>query len=138
MGASEEFQKQLQGGNFAEALAIAANEATELEIITWVSSQQNHQTSLTSPPPENCLHTRINLLDAAIENEIGNQFLAKGHYQELEEFHLQQVKEGRQIMQQNLESLQEIYLALAIATSETSDSESLALLNSGEHSDKLP
>ena len=114
MGASEEFRKQLREGRIAEALAIAASEAIELEITTWVTSQPNNRTSLISPQPEECLHTRINLLDSAIDNEIGNQFLAKGHYIELEEFHLQQVKEGRQIVQQNLESLQQMYLALAM------------------------
>jgi len=59
------------------------------------------------------MQTRINIVDGDIDNEIGSLFLSQGPYGELRDFHLNQVKEGRSIIRQNLESLQQLFGLLA-------------------------
>ncbi len=115
MSASEEFQKQLRAGNLADALTLALSQAIELEIKTWVSTESagSELDALDQPAPGYALRTRINLIDGDIENEVGSQFIGDGPYRELRDFHLQQVLEGRQIIQNNLENLQRMFAILA-------------------------
>ena len=123
MAASDDFRKKLKEGEILDALTLALGEAIELNITTWVSSEnplQVNQLPANQPRPGNRMHTRINLVDGDIENEIGTEFMSSGSYGELREFHLQQVQEGRQIIQQNLESLQKIFVVLSRIQSEVS------------------
>ncbi|MGK7926234.1 MAG: hypothetical protein AB4290_13490 [Spirulina sp.] len=115
MAASDEFRKQLKAGNIFDALTLALGEAIELEITTWVSSDENPPVTADTdkPAPGHRMKTRINLVDGDIDNEIGAEFIGDGPYTELREFHLQQVKEGRHIIQQNLENLQQMFVILA-------------------------
>lgn len=110
MSASDEFKQKLKNGEIAEALTMALGEAIDLEITTWVSSENS---SPTGPQPGTCMRTHINLVDSTVENEVGTQFIGNGPYRELRDFHLAQVHEGRQILQQNLESLQQVFTILA-------------------------
>ena len=121
MTASDEFRQKLKAGELLDALTLALGEAIELNITTWVSSEKALKSNLTSvdqPLPGHRMHTRINLVDGDIENEIGTEFMSAGPYTELREFHLQQVQQGRQIIQQNLESLQQMFLVLSRVQSE--------------------
>lgn len=110
MSASDEFKQKLKNGEIAEALTMALGEAVDLEITTWVSSENSPP---TGPQPGTCMRTHMNLVDSTIENEVGTQFIGNGPYRELRDFHLAQVHEGRQILQQNLESLQQVFTILA-------------------------
>lgn len=106
MAASDDFKQQIRDGNLSDALKLALSEAIHLEITTWVSSpEQGDRTAM----PGSRMRTRINVVDGDIENEIGSQFLEQGPYQELRDFHLGWVQESRAILQENLESLQEIF-----------------------------
>ncbi|MEM9543929.1 MAG: hypothetical protein AAGA60_31155 [Cyanobacteria bacterium P01_E01_bin.42] len=116
MAASDDFRKQLKAGNIFDALTLALGEAIELEITTWVSSDEDNNLGgdpNTTPAPGHRMRTRINLVDGDIDNEIGAEFIGDGPYTELREFHLQQVKDGRHIIQQNLENLQQMFVILA-------------------------
>ncbi|WP_204106339.1 MULTISPECIES: hypothetical protein [Spirulina sp. CCY15215] len=116
MAASDEFKKQLKAGNIFDALTLALGEAIELEITTWVSSADDPNilaVDAEKPAPGHRMRTRINLVDGDIDNEIGAEFIGDGPYTELREFHLQQVKDGRVIIQQNLENLQQMFVILA-------------------------
>lgn len=115
MAASDEFRKYLKEGKVVEALTLALGEAIELEITTWVSTGEPPSTfgsSMGQPSPGYRMKTRMNLVDGNIDNEIGNQFVGSGPYAELRDFHLQQVQEGRDIIKQNLESLQQMFVLL--------------------------
>jgi hypothetical protein len=95
-----------------DTIQTAIAEVVELEITTWVPESS---TLLENPgqrqiaQPGNRIHTVINLIDGDIINEVGNQFVGSGPYAELREFHLTQVKDSREIMQKNIESLQKLY-----------------------------
>ncbi|MBN4001075.1 hypothetical protein [Nostoc sp. LPT] len=95
-----------------DAIQTAIVEVVELEITTWVpesSTQLEQPKEQQIAQPGNKMHTIINLIDGDITNEVGSQFVGSGPYTELREFHLTQIKESREIMQKNIESLQKLY-----------------------------
>ncbi|MFE1746552.1 hypothetical protein [Coleofasciculus sp. H7-2] len=121
MGVSNEFKAQLKAGKIVEALTLALSEAIELEITTWVSSADSDTSAgvrTDQPLSGHCMRTRINIVDGDIENEVGSEFLNSGPYNELREFHLQQVQEGREIIQENLANLQQLFTVLTNTLSE--------------------
>ncbi|WP_414575837.1 hypothetical protein [Anabaena sp. CCY 9402-a] len=107
----------LGSNNIIDAMKAAIAEVVELEITTWVvepSTQLNEELepSTTSAQAGNRIYTKINLIDGDIENEVGSQFLCSGPYAELLSFHLDQVKDSREIMQKNIESVHKVYKIL--------------------------
>ncbi|MBN3883081.1 MAG: hypothetical protein HWQ44_08840 [Nostoc sp. JL34] len=95
-----------------DAIQTAIVEVVELEITTWVpdsSTQLEQPQRQQVAQPGNRMYTIINLIDGDINNEVGSQFVGSGSYTELREFHLSQIKESREIMQKNIESLQKLY-----------------------------
>jgi hypothetical protein len=110
--ASESFKEKLESNQIGEALKMALGEAIELKITTWVVDA-NDANADGAAKPGHRMQTRINIVDGDIDNEIGSLFLSQGPYGELRDFHLNQVKEGRSIIRQNLESLQQLFGLLA-------------------------
>lgn len=107
----------LDPNRIIDAIKSAIAEVVELEITTWVEepSTQSEEAVTNIPKvakPGNRIYTKINLISGDIENEVGSQFLAGGPYAELLNFHLVQVKDSREIMQKNIESVQKIYKIL--------------------------
>ncbi|HEY9700877.1 MAG TPA: hypothetical protein V6C58_00430, partial [Allocoleopsis sp.] len=102
MTISDEFQAQIRSGNIVEALTMAIGGAIELEITTWVASSQSNTDEHSAG---NRIRTRISIVDGEIDNEVGSKFIGIGPYTELRELHLQQVQQGRDIIQRNLENL---------------------------------
>ena len=116
MAISDDFKEQLKAGRIVDALTLALGESVELEITTWVSSSKNADTGTSSeaekPTPDSRMRTRMNIVDGAIDNEVGSRFIGNGPYTELRQFHMEQVKQGRQIIQHNLENLQQLFTVL--------------------------
>ena len=111
MASSDDFREQLKAGNITEALALALSEAVELKITTWVASAEDDVETAEARQGHR-LHTCINMIEGDIENEIGDQFIDKGPYTDLRQFHLDQVAEGNRIIQNNLKSLQKLFEVL--------------------------
>ncbi len=110
MTTSDDFKKELKGGNIGDALKMALSEAIELKITTWVTAADMPENAQADQGlPGYRMQTRINILDGDIENEVGSLFVGDGPYTELREFHLQQVQEGHAILQQNLDSLKQLF-----------------------------
>jgi predicted GTPase len=105
---SEEFAEQLQQGRLADALTVALTNAIELEITTWLAIAD-------APEPKlgECLHTKINIVDGEIDNQIGSQCLNGGSYKEIKDFHQEQVQYSSQMIQYNLETLQQLLITIA-------------------------
>lgn len=109
MTASDDFKQALRTGNLADAFAIAMGQAVNLKVTTWVTpSQQDFAAENLSGEidPSYSLQTNLNLIEGKIENKIGDRFLGDNPYQEIRQFHLQQVQQGHQTLEKNLESLQ--------------------------------
>ncbi|MBD2743536.1 hypothetical protein [Coleofasciculus sp. FACHB-1120] len=110
MTASDKFKQQLKAGKIVEALSTALSETIELEITTWVSSADiDDNRSEEQPQPGSRMQTRINIVEGDITNEIGDRFLNNGPYSELRQFHLEQVQQSREIINDNLKSLQKLF-----------------------------
>jgi hypothetical protein len=114
------FQKQLNNLDFkkngvsfndiVDIMKTAIADVVELEIETSVfDASSSFRDESQTAKPENRLLTRINLIDGDIKNEVGSKFIGDGPYAELREFHLSQVKESREIIQKNIESIQKLY-----------------------------
>ncbi len=109
MTSSEDFKQALKSGNLGEAFLLAMSKAPELHITTWIASPQDNPAQL---PRSRSLRTNINLIEGKIENQIGKELLGSRH-PEIQNFHHQQVAQGHQTIQQNLESLQQMFRLMA-------------------------
>lgn len=107
----EEFKEKVRAGKMFDALAIAMSEAIELNITTWVVASEQEQLEETSQPGYR-MRTRINLVDGEVDNEIGREFATNPAYGELQKLHLEQVQQGREILLNNLASLQSMFAML--------------------------
>src|SRR4028118_1207283 len=111
MASSDDFRKLLKAGNINEALAVALSKAVDLKITTWVAPETDDLETGEAKPGHR-MRTHLNLIEAYIENEIGDQFIANGRYRELRQFHLEQVADSNKIIKNNLKSLQKLFEVL--------------------------
>ena len=126
----EEFQEKVRAGQMFDALAIAMSEAIELNITTSIAASADEELG-SSPQPGYRMRTRINLVDGEVENEIGREFVTNPAYAQLQKLHLEQVKQGREILLNNLASLQSMFAML-------NDTQStMSSLNSAKSEDSL-
>ena len=122
MTSSEDFKQAIRTGNINEAFVVAMSNAPELSITTkivtnQVEQEQNRDESLS----DNYLRTHINLIEGKIENEISEK-LTDDRYSEIQQFHIRQVAQGHQTIQQNLISLQKMFqLMSAFQQQQTSE-----------------
>lgn len=105
----EEFKEKVKAGQMFDALAIAMSESIELNITTSVASSKE---GFGETKPGYRMRTRINLVDGEVDNEIGREFVTNPAYAELQKLHLEQVKQGREILLNNLASLQSMFATL--------------------------
>src|ERR687885_174846 len=110
MASSDDFKAQLKAGNIPEALALALSEAVALKFTTWVPSEEDVE--ISEAQPGHRLRTRINMIEGEVEHEIGEEFIGNGRYRELKQFHLEQVAQGSQLIENNLKSLQKLFEVL--------------------------
>ncbi len=108
MTATEQFKDKIQKGEVYDALTLAMSEAIELKITTWVASSETDDLDNDSKPGYR-MRTSINLVEGKIDNEIGREFASNPAYEELQKLHLEQVQQGREIILNNLASLQTIF-----------------------------
>jgi hypothetical protein len=107
MALRDDFQEAIKAGKLKEALILAMTQAMELNITTWVTSTGGETGSAAQPGHR--LHTRIDIMQGKIENEVGDRFIGYGPYQELRDYHQQQVTQSHAIVQSNLYSLQQLF-----------------------------
>jgi hypothetical protein len=127
MTSNEDFKKALRAGKLSEAFLVAMSHAPELNITTRiVSPQENDQQAENAQPQRgNYLRTQINLIEGKIDNEIGEQLIGD-RYPEIQQFHLQQVAQGHQTIQQNLVSLQKMFRLMSAFQQQQKASEQLS------------
>ena len=116
MAASEDFKQAIKAGELLDALKTALSESIELQITTWVSLADPYGVNQEHPQealPGYRMHTRINIIDGEIETEVGSHFVGNSAFTELREFHINQMKSGREIIQRNLASLQQMFGLMA-------------------------
>ncbi|QKQ77099.1 hypothetical protein [Nostoc sp. TCL240-02] len=103
-------KKGLDVNEIIDAIKTVIVEAIDLKITTWVAeSSDQQQNDIEEAKPGNRIYTRINLISGDIQNEIGSQFTDSGPYKEIREFHLTQIRDGREIIHKNIESVEKLY-----------------------------
>lgn len=103
-------KKGLDVNEIIDAIKTVIVEAIDLKITTWVAeSSDQPQNEIEVAKAGNRIYTRINFVSGDIENEIGSKFTDSGPYKEIREFHLTQVKDGREIIHKNIESVEKLY-----------------------------
>ncbi|MEH2201248.1 hypothetical protein [Nostoc sp.] len=103
-------KKGLDVDEIIDAIKTVIVEAIDLKITTWVAeSSEQPQNEIEAAKPGNRIYTRINLISGDIQNEIGSQFTDSGSYKEIREFHLTQIRDGREIIHKNIESVEKLY-----------------------------
>jgi hypothetical protein len=100
MGKAEEFAKLLQDGKFADAMNLALLQAIELKITT------------TGTPANQSLQTQINLVAGQVNHYISEDCLNSSIYTDLIDFHQQQVQSSSYMVQQHLETLQQLLVTM--------------------------
>lgn len=100
-----EFKQAIRAGKIEEAFLVAMSNAPELNITTKIITAEGKDVEGSQ---NNYLHTHINLIEGKIENEIGEKLIGD-RYSEIKQFHMQQVTQGHQTIQQNLISLQRMF-----------------------------
>ncbi|MEL6787805.1 MAG: hypothetical protein AAFO76_10425 [Cyanobacteria bacterium J06607_15] len=108
MTSKEEFKQAIRAGNISEAFLVAMSNAPELNITTKIVTAEGQKIAAEHGQMDNYLHTHINLIEGKVENEIGEK-LTGDRYSEIKQFHLQQVTQGHQTIQQNLIGLQKMF-----------------------------
>ena len=102
MTSSEDFKQAIRAGNIQEAFLAAMSNAPELNITTKIVTAEGNQHQVNS------LRTHISLIEGKVENEIGEK-LTGDRYSEIKQFHIEQVTQGHQTIQDNLISLQKMF-----------------------------
>ncbi|MEH2338180.1 hypothetical protein [Nostoc sp.] len=103
-------KKGLDVDEIIDAIKTVIVEAIDLKITTWVAeSSDQPQNEMEVAKPGNRIYTRINFVSGDIQNEIGSKFTDSGLYKEIREFHLTQVKDGREIIHKNIERVEKLY-----------------------------
>ncbi len=112
MTVNDDFKKAIIEGKLNEALAIAVSKAPELKITTTITPSQYTELNTNSASDNESikrLHTRINLVEGEVYNEISEELIGNVLYEEIQQFHFEQVARGHQTIQKNLESLQSMF-----------------------------
>ncbi len=102
MAASDDFKQLIRAGNVAEALQLAFAEAIELTITTRLTPDD--AVDATSPIPQ--IQTRIDLLAGTVTTDVSPDVCTHENYAALGPIHSDQVREGCQVIQDNLANLQ--------------------------------
>jgi hypothetical protein len=109
MISSQEFQEKLQAGQIHEALALALQAASELDITTRMTEDLPNQRSSGSE----YLRTKINLLTGNVENEVGKKIVTdNNNYLKLQQLHIDRVADSHRLVCSFLHQLEAILTAL--------------------------
>ena len=114
MISSQEFHQKLQAGQIHEALALAIQAGSELDITTRMTEElPNHRSSSNE-----YLRTKINLLTGNIEHEVGKKVITDSNsYVKLQQLHIDRVAESHRLVHGYLQQIQAILTALPPSSS---------------------
>jgi hypothetical protein len=123
MISSAEFDRQLQAGHIAQALALLLSETNAIDITTELtdkiranlsdSKSSGHNIITDRLPKSEYLRTRINLLTGEIYNEFGKDLIINSSsYLKLQQLHIEQIVASHRIVQGHLHQIQAILTAM--------------------------
>jgi hypothetical protein len=120
MISSAEFDRQLQAGHIAQALALLLSETNAIDITTEMTddiranSSDVRSSSPNITPKSEYLRTKINLLTGEIHNEVGKDSIVNNSsYLKLQQLHIEQIVASHRIVQEHLHQIQSILTAMS-------------------------
>lgn len=105
MAASDDFKQLIRAGNVAEALQLAFTEAIELTITTRLTPDHASATANKGTVGPQ-IQTRIDVLAGTVTTDVSSDIFSHETYAALGTLHSDQVREGCQVIQDNLANLQ--------------------------------
>jgi hypothetical protein len=137
MISSAEFDRQLQAGHIAQALALVLSETNAIDVYTEMTDEIRANTSDSNSsghniiaerlPKHEYLRTRINLLTGEIHNEVGKDLIiSSSSYLKLQQLHIEQIVASHRIVQGHLQQIQAILTAVTPESSAPADKPSSA------------
>jgi hypothetical protein len=122
MISSAEFDRLLQAGHIAQALALLLRATNEIDVTTDMTdeiranSNCGRSSDLDIMPRSEYLRTKINLLTGEIHNEVGKDLIANSSsYLKLQQFHIEQIIASHRIVQEHLHQIQIMLTAMPSA-----------------------
>ncbi len=126
MISSAEFDRQIQAGHIAQALALLLSETNAIDITTEMADEIRANPSDRLPNRE-YLRTKINLLTGEIHNEVGKDLIINSSsYLKLQQLHIEQIVASHRIVQGHLQQIQAILTAISPEQSAPADEPSSA------------
>jgi hypothetical protein len=109
MISSQEFYQKLQAGQINEALALAIQAASELDITTRMTDELPDRRSFG----HEYFRTKINLLTGNVEHEVSKKVITDSNsYLKLQQLHIDRVAESHRLVRGYLQQIQAILTAL--------------------------
>jgi hypothetical protein len=112
----EKFEEEVKNKNFFEAFMTVVREAAQLKVLTVVEDENDplfeDDLSKLQGQPGKRMATFIELLSGDIKNIVGSRFLQNPEYQEILNFHREQVGEGQEIIEKNIGNLRNLLMEL--------------------------
>jgi hypothetical protein len=119
MISSTEFDRQLQAGHIAQALALLLSETNAIDVSTEMTDEirANPVSSKSSGhsimPKSAYIRTRINLLTGEIHNEVSKDAIVNSDiYLKLQQLHIEQIVASHRIVQGHLHQIQAMLTAM--------------------------
>ncbi|WP_319420096.1 hypothetical protein [Pleurocapsa sp. FMAR1] len=98
-------QGKIQAQEIFAALTIAMSKTVEINVTTCI---ENDLDRATQSPSTERFATRINLLNGTVEHEVDLELIDNPAYGELQQWHIEQVKQKQGFLIKNLASLEEM------------------------------
>lgn len=109
MTSRDDLREAIKSGKLADALVMAMSNAVELNITTWVTSEEKKPTLSPQAESGESLRSQINLVEGKINNEVGEKFVDSTTHKDIKRFHLEQVLQGNKTIRDNIKSLQKLF-----------------------------
>jgi hypothetical protein len=116
-----EFDRHLQAGHIAQALALLLSEANAIDITTEITDEINTNvsdslsdiTTAAGLPKSEYLRTKIDLLTGEIHNQVGKDLIVNSSsYLKLQQLHIDQIVASYRIVQEHLRQISGILAAV--------------------------
>ncbi len=104
MALNREISAKNQANEILTALNVALSEAVELEVSTYIDFDLDRRESLSVSR----FHTRINLFDGTVDHEIDLKLIDNPAYSELQQWHIEQVRQRENSLIKNITSLEQM------------------------------
>ncbi|MGK7933132.1 MAG: hypothetical protein AB4041_17100 [Microcystaceae cyanobacterium] len=126
LNVQQKFEEEVKNKNFFEAFMTVVREAAQLKVLTIVEDENDplfeDDLSKVQGQPGKRMATLVELLSGDIKNIVGSRFLEHPNYQQILNFHREQVGEGQEMIEKNISNLRNMLMDLLDQQNNTENS----------------